>query len=132
MRPAVSSHPVGLDRRLRFHGLNFPDDGFALAVLTDVGSRYPIAGKPLISSGYGWGALMAGRLTCDDVVRIDGRLLVSGAFPSDTPCGGRLARISHVHGTSHEAPDTSGRVAEVAAGIPCAGLAVRRGRASAG
>lgn len=93
--------PDGLERTWDFRRAGSRDTDFARAVLAEVAARYPVAGQPLIVSGYSWGALMAARFACDGGARIDALLLVSGAFPPGTDCAAAPPlRVSHVHGTT--------------------------------
>lgn len=92
--------PNGLGRTWDFRRSGSRDTPFAQDVLADVAARYPIAGQPLIVSGYSWGALMAARFACDGGGPVDALLLIAGAFPPDIDCAGRPTRVSHVHGTT--------------------------------
>lgn len=89
--------PDGLGRSWDFRRAGSRDTTFARDILEDVGKRYPLDGR-LIVSGYSWGALMAARFACEGGAEITGLLLVSGAFPPSVACDGAPHRVSHVHG----------------------------------
>ncbi|WP_371154884.1 PHB depolymerase family esterase [Jannaschia sp. 2305UL9-9] len=91
--------PDGLGRSWDFRQPGSRDTPFAEAVLADVGARYPLDGRVIVS-GYSWGALMAARFTCETQVPIAALLLVSGAFPRGMACDGQPGRVSQVYGTT--------------------------------
>lgn len=92
--------PDGLRRTWDFRRAGSTDTGFAQQVLADIATKYPVADRPLIVSGYSWGALMAARFACDGGAEIDALLLIAGAFSPAIDCAPTAARVSHVHGTT--------------------------------
>lgn len=88
--------PQGLGRSWSFWSEDSRDSDFALAVLADAATRWPIDRDRLYVSGFSYGGAMAWRLACD-----------KGAIATFLPIAGTLwreddceepVRLSHVHG----------------------------------
>lgn len=90
--------PNGLRNSWSFWHGDSPDTEFALAMIEDAATRYPIDRDRIFVSGYSWGANMAWRFACDAGDGIAGLLAVSGTLPQDTPCAGRPDEVRQVYG----------------------------------
>ncbi len=88
--------PQGLGRSWSFWQADSRDSDFALAVLDDAASRWPLDRTRIAISGFSYGGAMAWRLACDKGA-IGTFLPIAGTLWRDEDCK-EPVRITHVHG----------------------------------
>ncbi|MEO0362838.1 MAG: polyhydroxybutyrate depolymerase [Pseudomonadota bacterium] len=90
--------PQGLGRSWSFWRPGSADSRFALAVLEDAATRWPVDRSRVVVSGFSYGGAMAWRLACDEGAVAARFLPIAGSlWRGDEDCTAPVA-VSHVHG----------------------------------
>lgn len=91
--------PQGLGRSWSFWSAESRDSDFALAVIEDAATRWPIDRSRIYVSGFSYGGAMAWRLACDKGAVAAAFLPIAGTLWSgDADECAEPVTISHVHG----------------------------------
>ncbi len=97
--------PNGTRKTWNFWRPGGPDVPFAIAVMQDVMSRYPIDQTRIFVSGYSFGSAMAWRYVCDAGDGVAALLAVAGTLSQSERCGQAPDQVRHVHGTADTVMD---------------------------
>lgn len=90
--------PNGLNASWAFRRPGSRDTEFAVQVIEDAATRFPIDRTKIFISGYSWGANMAWRFACDRGALAAGLLAVSGTLPQNEDCASAPAEVRQVFG----------------------------------